>query len=308
MIRVLRTLIAALAMLIVGCSRPDIKEIRYTPSGEIKAGSDVVLELPVDTSKPVTYQWSSQDGGSFDNFRAASPSFKVPQKELVRISCLITVGDTQPITKTTVLQVKVDQAASQEVVAPPAAGLQDDGKGPVDILAVGFVPSGWMGDGEAGRKYLSPILNSPDDLNRHPNNQKWKYTPGPGRWVAVAYQFPPNNWGAKPGKNWSPRRFREITFWARGVATEGVLPTVEFKAGNGTDPSKPYQDSFGAQNDPVRLTTDWKQYRIDLAKGTPAGPTSPANLSNVVTGFIFALTADDNPKGATFYIAEITYR
>jgi hypothetical protein len=124
----------------------------------------------------------------------------------------------------------------------------------------------------------------------------------------VAYQFPPNNWGAKPGKNWVSRHFREITFWARGAVTEGGLPTVEFKAGNGTDPSKPYQDSFGAQNDAVRLTTDWKQYRIDLAKGTTAGPKSPANLSNVATGFIFAMSADDNPKGATFYIAEITYR
>jgi hypothetical protein len=299
---------AALAIVLVGCSHTDIKEIRYIPAGTVTAGSEVILEVPVEASKIPTYEWSSKDGGSFDDYQASSPKFKVPQKELVRISCVITVGGGQSFTRNAVLQVKMDQASSHDAVAPPAVAFQDDGNGPVDILAAGFAPTGWMGDGEAGRKYLSPVLNSPDDLNRHPNNQKWKYTLGPARWVAVAYQFPPNNWGARPGKNWAARHFREISFWARGVATDGVLPTVEFKAGNGTDPSKPYQDSFGAQNDPVRLTTDWRQYHIDLTKGTPPGPTSPTTLSNVVTGFIFALTADDNPKGATFYVAEITYR
>lgn len=298
----------ALVITLGGCSRTEIKEIRYTPSGSVGAGSEVILEVPVETSKVASYEWRSQDGGSFDDFRAASPKFKVPQKELVRVSCVITIGGEVPVTRTAVLQIKLDQASAHEVVAPAAPITRDDGTGPVDILTAGFVPSGWMGDGEAGRKYLSPILNSPDDLNRHQNSQKWRYTPGPARWVAVGYQFPANNWGTRSGKNWSTRNFKEITFWARGVPTDGSLPMVEFKAGNGTDPSKPYQDSFGAQNEPVRLTSDWKQYRIDLARRTSAGRSAPANLSNVVTGFLFSLTADDNPKGAIFYIAEITYR
>jgi hypothetical protein len=298
---------AALALLMVGCSRTVIHEIRYTPSGEIKPGSELVLEVPVQTSQHVTYEWSSQDGGSFDNYNAERPLFKVPQKELIRISCRVTVGSEDPVRKDTVLQVRLDRTDAQPAAVPNAAapdGLvapPDAGNGSAEILAAGFVPSGWMGDGEAGRRYLSPVTNTPDPV--HPHNQQWRYTPGPAGWVAVAYQFPANNWGSRPGRDWSARHFREITFWAKGVPTNNG-PTVEFKAGNGTDPSKPKQDSFGTEDFTVKLTADWKQYRINLSQGPSAG----ANLSSVITGFLFTVRADGNPNPATFTIAEITYR
>ena len=299
----------SLNLVMAACSSTSIGEIRYTPQGEITAGHEIVLEVPVVASKPVRYQWTSQDGGSFDDFAVANPRFKVPQKDLVRISCLISIGDSQPIQRNATLRVHIQDVSTGDASPELGAPAVDPGQGPVDILRAGFVPSGWMGDGATGgRKYLTPVLNSPDDLNVHPNCQKWRYTPGDARWVAVAYQFPPNNWGSHRGKNWSDRGFREITFWARGLATNGSLPVVEFKAGNGTDPARPFQDTFGAQNDPVRLTADWRLYKIDLTQGNSLRTSGPASLSNVVTGFIFALSADDNPNGATFYLADITYR
>lgn len=290
------------ALLLGSCSRLEVPEITVTPAGTVMPGTEVVLTLTVDSTEPVKYQWQSDDGGSFDNYTASTPTFMVPQTRLVRIKCTVTVGDQAPVTRTKVLEVQLADATPADPPRPPL-NPTDDERGPVDIRRAGFVASGWMGDGEAGRKYLT-VSDSRDDLGTFSGAQKWQWQPGgPVGWVAVAYQFPSNNWGARPGKNWSNRQLTRVTFWARAEKTRDALPVVEFKAGNGTDPARPYQDSFGAQNEPVRLTTDWRQYRIDLAPRD----ARPLDLSSVVTGFIFALTSADNPNGATFYLARITY-
>ena len=139
---------------------------------------------------------------------------------------------------------------------------------PLDIESAGFIPSGWMGDSSG----LKVDPNSMDHPHTPPRCQKWSYLPSPGGgggWAAIAWQYPENNWGDKPGRDWSGRGFRQVSVWARGVRdSSGVLPKLQFKAGGGTAPGKPNQASFEVQGDFVSLTEDWRQYTLDLSRQT----------------------------------------
>jgi hypothetical protein len=163
---------------------------------------------------------------------------------------------------------------------------------PVDVGEL-YVPSGFMGDGEAGGKVQvrrvageKPRAGSADGLC-----VKVSYLPGSKGWAGVYWQHPADNWGDAPGLTIVGAT--RITFWAAG-AKGGEI--VEFKAGgiNG----KRYQDSFEVSSGSLALSSDWKQYRIDLRR---------AKLSNVVGGFAWDATAADNPNGLTFYLDRIRY-
>jgi hypothetical protein len=179
---------------------------------------------------------------------------------------------------------------------------------PLLIEDGGFVPSGWMGDGaakvKAGEK--GPLqVDSRSTVIPHsaPYCQQWIYRPRKGGdgWAAVAWQYPENNWGDKPGRDWSKRGFTQVSVWARGVPdSHGNLPKVQFKAGGGSDPAKKYQSSFEVDGDFITLTADWKQYTLDLRGQT---------LSQVVAAFVLVVRAQDaGADGATFYLDDIDYR
>ena len=168
-----------------------------------------------------------------------------------------------------------------------------------DIGRGGFAPSGWMGDG-AKSGFTTEISDDAPPNAR--GSRRWKYQPvkrGTG-WAAVAYQYPPNNWGDKEGRNLSGKGFTEVSVWARGVSDkDGHYPVIQFKAGGGADPSKKVHASFEAEGDFVTLTGEWKRYTISLAG---------KNLSSVISAFTFVLRAEDNPHGAEFLLAQIEYR
>jgi hypothetical protein len=298
------------AWLLAACSRVEIGEIHFPAEG-LTAGSEVDLRLPVAASEPVRYQWTSLDGGVFNNPSIAQPRFLLPQKEKVSLRCVVTVGNRPPVTRTAELYphllAAVSPAAAPAASQPPTqspssspAPAADTGRGPVDIFEAGFVASGWMGDGAQGNQYVT-VVQSGDA--GHPRAQRWQWKPGEAGWLAVAYQYPANNWGSWPGKNWSRRGLQRITFWARGARTNGRLPVVEFKAGNGTDPARRYQDSFARRLPPRPVPEQWTRIEIPLAGGAAA----PADLSSVITAFLFALSKYDNPDGATFYLDQIRY-
>ena len=170
----------------------------------------------------------------------------------------------------------------------------------------GFIPSGWMGDGVVKAGQPNPVqvnLLSTVDPHSPPYCQQWSYKPKLGQkgWTGVAWQFPENNWGDKPGKDWSKRGFSKVTVWARGVKDRhGNLPKVQFKAGGASDPTKKYQASFEVENDFVTLTEEWKQYSLDL-RGQ--------NLSQMIAAFVWVMRAQDvDPDGATFFLDDIAYQ
>jgi hypothetical protein len=179
---------------------------------------------------------------------------------------------------------------------------------PLLIEDAGFIPSGWMGDGavKVDRPEQSDVqVNPRSTVNPHspPYCQQWSYRPRLGKagWTAMAWQFPEQNWGDKPGKDWSKKGFSRVTVWARGVRDRrGNLPKVQFKAGGGSNPAKKYQASFEAETDFVTLTEDWRQYSIDL-KGQ--------DLSQVIAAFVLVIRAQDvGPEGAILYLDDIEYR
>jgi hypothetical protein len=163
----------------------------------------------------------------------------------------------------------------------------------VDIQTV-FTPSGWMGDGEYGRKYID--FSGADTSLPHspPSSVKVTYTFGPSRWAGICWQNEPDNWGDKPGANLSGRKLSKLTFWAKGEAGNEV---VEFKAGGIGSATKKYHDSFATTIGRQSLTKEWKGYEIDL---------STVDLSSVIGAFCCVVSADYNPgKRLTFYLDDM---
>jgi len=154
-----------------------------------------------------------------------------------------------------------------------------------------FAPSGWMGS------YQSLKLN--DAYNKDCEDGKtciqWKYDAandaGSG-WAGVFWQWPPNNWGEKPG-GFDLSNFKRLTFWAKGE--QGGENIHEFKVGGITGE---HGDSDEMSIGPIVLTKTWKKYTIDLAD---------KNFSHVIGGFCWSASRDDNPNGFTFYLDEIRF-
>lgn len=174
-----------------------------------------------------------------------------------------------------------------------SAHAQQTERAGVDIQNL-FTASGFMGDGEYGRKYID--FSATDRTNPHSslNSIRVTYTFGPKRWGGIYWQNKPDNWGEKPGFDYSGMGFRKVTFWARGAVGGEV---VEFKVGGIDNPNKekyPYRDSLQATTGRVTLTKEWTQYKIDIFK---------ANLSSVIGGFCWVASADYNTGGKiTFYL------
>jgi hypothetical protein len=165
---------------------------------------------------------------------------------------------------------------------------------PLDVLQR-FYPSGAMGDGELGTKYMQIQDAWREKPHTAPTCVKVTYTPGPAGWCGLYWQNKPNNWGAKPGEDLSKQGFSRITFWARGETGNEI---VEFKAGGIDADGKPNHDSFERTIGKASLTKDWKSYSILL---------DGQNLSSVIGAFCFAIAGTSNPAGATFYIDDVFY-
>jgi hypothetical protein len=163
----------------------------------------------------------------------------------------------------------------------------------VDIETL-FTPSGWIGDGEFGRRYIT--FSGADRSAPHSRSTSIKitYTFGPKRFAGLYWQNIPNNWGEKPGNNYSGKGLSKITFWAKGETGNEI---VEFKSGGIDSSKKEYRDSLSITTGRISLSKEWRQYHIDL---------SDANLSSVIGGFCWVASADYNPDGKiTVYLEDI---
>jgi len=179
------------------------------------------------------------------------------------------------------------------IVTTRPARAQQTAKAKIDIQNL-FTASGWMGDGEYGRKYIDFSGASKENPHSPPTCVKVTYTFGTTRWGGIYSQNKPDNWGDKPGNNYSKKGFSRVTFWARGETGDEV---VEFKAGGIDNRTKKYRDSFEVTLGRVTLTKEWKQYQIDL---------SGANLSSAIGGFCWVASADYNSaEKITFFLDDI---
>jgi hypothetical protein len=107
----------------------------------------------------------------------------------------------------------------------------------------------------------------------------------------IAWQSPANNWGDQAG-GMDLTGAKKLTFWARGDEGGEV---VSFKLGIlGADAKFP--DSDHAELPDVALTSDWKQYSIDL---------SGKDLHRIATGFVWVTAGSGKP--ITFYLDDVRY-
>jgi hypothetical protein len=153
-----------------------------------------------------------------------------------------------------------------------------------------FYPSGWMGDGEEGEKYVS-IQRRPGSINDvNTTVIQISYKKGPKGWAGIYWQFPGGNWGNKPGRNLIGAK--SIKFFARGETGREI---VEFKSGGISGQNK---DSYEVSLGKIVLNQEWTQYSIDLSK---------SDLSSVIGAFAYVVSIGDNEGGqVTAYIAELT--
>lgn len=115
------------------------------------------------------------------------------------------------------------------------------------------------------------------------------------RWGGVYWLNPADNWGQHKG-GYNLDGAQRLVFQARGA--EGQERIEEFKMG-GIGLTADYPDSDYANIGPVILTTDWREYVIDL-RGK--------NLSYIAGGFAWAASAVGNDRDQiTFYLDEIRY-
>jgi hypothetical protein len=167
------------------------------------------------------------------------------------------------------------------------------GKARIDVQNT-FTASGWMGDGEHERRYVA--FSGADTTTPHspPTAIKVTYTFGPNRWAGLCWQNEPDNWGDRPGANYSDGRFSKLTFWARGEAGNEV---VEFKAGGIANRAKKYRDSFLVSIGRQALSKEWKQYEFNLRM---------ASQTSVIGAFCWVASADYNAGSRmTFYLDDI---
>ncbi len=153
-----------------------------------------------------------------------------------------------------------------------------------------FYPSGFMGDGEIGNKYISLTHERMDVNGLKKVVTKISYNPGPKGWGGIYWQYPENNWGKHPGRNLIGAR--KISFLAKG-AVGGEI--VEFISGG---IQGEYNDSFKVSLGKLALLKSWKEYSIDL---------SQEDLSNVIGAFAWVASKDANPDGITFYLKDIYF-
>lgn len=159
-----------------------------------------------------------------------------------------------------------------------------------------FVASGFMGDGEYGRKYIEFEGAYEKDPYSQPFCIKIKYTFGPKRWAGIYWQNKPDNWGDKPGNNYSKEGFTDVTFWAKG---ENGNEVVEFKAGDIYNETKKYHDSFGSTIGRLILSKNWEKYQITI---------KDLDLSSVIGAFCWVASKDyNNQNTIVFFIDDIYF-
>ena len=154
-----------------------------------------------------------------------------------------------------------------------------------------FIPSGWMGD------YMDVKFEDAYQENPHGGATCIKITynsnaTGGARWAGIYWQYPANNWGGAP-QHYDLTGASKLTFWIRGDKGGETIQEVKMGGIFGE-----YSDSDTAGVGPITLTTEWKQYTIDL---------TGKDLSHVIGGFVWSTNIDVNPEGLVFYLDDIKY-
>ena len=149
-----------------------------------------------------------------------------------------------------------------------------------------WVPSGWIGSIDE----LTLDGTHADNCHEGTACIRMRYT-GKYRWVGVAWQHPPNNWGDQDG-GFDLTGATHLELWARGeYGGEGVSFGVGL-----LESDNAYPDSGIKKIDGIKLTREWQQFRI---------PLKNLDLSSIKTGFVVTMTGRASP--VTIYLDGIRF-
>lgn len=154
-------------------------------------------------------------------------------------------------------------------------------------LKVPWIPSGYMGNTEAINLDQGYVKNPRSGVSCIKVTYK-----AADKWAGVVWQDPLNDWGDKAG-GYDLRGAKALEFWARGEQGGEI---VDFGFGVlGRD--KKFYDSGKGELSKVKLTDQWRRYRIELGKDV--------DLQRIKTGFYWSLAGQG--EAVTFYLDDIRY-
>lgn len=150
-----------------------------------------------------------------------------------------------------------------------------------------FIPSGYMGNSEAVAMKLdcrtNPFAGATCLKAEYKSSQSWG---------GVLWQSPAEDWEGKLPGGANLSGATHLEFQARGA---GGGEVVNFVFGV-LDGSQPYRDTAKGELKNVRLTKNWKKYRIALKN---------LDLRQIKTGFGWSLAGQGKP--VTFYLDDIRF-
>ncbi len=217
------------------------------------------------------------------------------KKVFLVLFVLLAIGceqSTLPDMKKLPSDVKGDAVQSEEEILSdnvfkPFHVYEDKGSKVNHFVPSGFMPNGncvafndiYVKDCHSGKTCIKTIY----DVECSRKDQKW---------AGVYWLEPANNWGINDG-GFNLSGAQKLTFWAKGE--KGGERIEEFKVGGITGD---YPDSDVAVIGPVILSSEWKQYTIDLRA---------KDVSYISGGFSWATNVDVNPETCTFYLDDIIF-
>ncbi|MFN3168833.1 MAG: hypothetical protein ACE37H_17405 [Phycisphaeraceae bacterium] len=292
---------------------PQIKTLAVSGPYDQEPGAKVTVTLDAidPEGKPLDVRWTlmrdpmsyATGGDKVD----APPAFPDLIESSDEQGCTLTLPDTGGVYR---VYVVVKDPAGNAAVAnlPLSAGPDPDAKHPNDRAAaitpgkrlalplavyaeggqvVPWTPAGYMGNTAEIKVDLGHVKNPKNGVSCI----KLSYQ-AEDEWAGVVWQDPINDWGDQQG-GYDLSGATALEFWARGE-DGGEVVTFGFGL---LGPDKKYPDSGKGELKEVRLTKDWRLYRIELDAGV--------DLKRIKTGFYWSLAGQG--RAVTFYLDDIRY-
>ena len=152
---------------------------------------------------------------------------------------------------------------------------------------VPWIPAGYMGNTGAIKVNLGCVENPKNGVSCI----QLSYTAA-DQWAGVVWQDPINDWGDLAG-GFDLRGAKALEFWARGEKG-GEVVTFGFGV---LDSSKQFPDSGSGELKAVKLTNDWRKYRIEIGGNI--------DMQRIKTGFYWSAAGQGKP--INFYLDDIKY-
>lgn len=152
---------------------------------------------------------------------------------------------------------------------------------------VPWIPAGYMGNTGAIKLDLGHVKNPKNGVSCI----KLTYD-AVDQWAGVVWQDPINDWGDQAG-GYDLSGAKALEFWARGESGGEV---VSFGFGL-LDASKKHPDSGSGVLKELRLTDQWRRYRIEIG--------GEVDMKRIKTGFYWSAAGQGKPL--TFYLDDVRY-